>query len=570
LGAKGEYLPLDKGEFSELYKFTLIPLLLGFSSAIAIIVMVQLYHLFDYIFKVALEFSWHLVIVLPLLGLLSSYMLNRYLAGYVSGGCGTDLMIETYHHRNGVIEIKDVLIKTLSSTITLGFGGSGGLEGPGLLLGGGVASFILQKLKLKPRDLKLLYLCGAAAGFTALFKAPLTGILLALEIPYRRDIEKDAFIPAALSSVSAYIFSAIFFGGERIFPTQQNLVVSTGLLAHAILLGIASSITALAFIKFLEKAKVFSERLASKTSLLVPIAAGGISIGVIGFFYPQVLGVGYDTISKLAGAEDNGMAIQTLAAILVLKILATSLTVSSGGSVGLFIPALYVGGVCGLIYAKALGLHPASVYALIAMGSIVAAATKSLLTGIAFVAETVGAGPIMFTVLSASISYFLTGKKSFYESQLNKKPSTKVEALLELEEIFKKSRESLQNLNASSVKFRKPVYFTASMPVRDALKIIRTNVYRTYPIIDDKGQVVGSIDIETLFAIGKEKWNIPVSELEVKRPLLVVRDQPLIKVIEEMLESGEEHAFVVDSMQNNSLIGVITASDIIRVLVEKI
>ena len=532
--------------------------------------MVQVYRLFNYIFETIVEYSWNLILFLPLIGLVASFILNQYFTKDKFSGCGTDLMIETYHHRNGIIDVKDVLIKTLSSTITLGFGGSGGLEGPSLLLGGGISSFILQKLKLKPKDIKLLYLCGAAAGFTALFKAPLTGILLALEIPYKRDIEKDAFIPAALSSVSAYVFSILFFGSESIFSTQASFIISTNLLIHAILLGIASSITALAFIKFLYGAKTFSRKLASKTGLWIPVVVGGISIGLMGLFYPQVLGVGYDTIRTFTNLTDNSMAIQTLAALLVLKIVATSLTVSSGGNVGLFIPALYVGGVCGLIYAEAFGLHPASIFALIAMGSIVAATTKSLLTGIVFVAETVGAGPVMFTVLSASISYFLTGKYSFYESQLNKKPSTKVEALLELEEIFKERKEALRNLNVSAIRLSKPIHFTVNMTVREALKIIRTNVYRTYPILNDNGQIVGSIDIETFFAIDKEKWDIPISELEVKKPLLVVSDQPLIRVIEEMLKSGEEHAYVVDSMQANHLIGVVTASDIIRVLAEKI
>jgi len=560
----------DYHTVKELYKMASIPIFLGFLSSIAVIAMVQVYRLFNYIFETIVEYSWHLIFFLPLIGLVASFILNQYFTKDKFSGCGTDLMIETYHHRNGIIDVKDVLIKTLSSTITLGFGGSGGLEGPSLLLGGGISSFILQKLKLKPKDIKLLYLCGAAAGFTALFKAPLTGILLALEIPYKRDIEKDAFIPAALSSVSAYVFSILFFGGESIFSTQASVIISTNLLIHAILLGIASSITALAFIKFLYGAKTFSRKLASKTGLWIPVVVGGISIGLIGLFYPQVLGVGYDTIRTFTNLTDNSMAIQALAAMLVLKIVATSLTVSSGGNVGLFIPALYVGGVCGLIYAEAFGLHPASIFALIAMGSIVAASTKSLLTGIIFVAETVGAGPIMFTVLSASISYFLTGKYSFYESQLNKKPSTKVEALLELEEIFKERKEALRNLNVSAIRLSKPIYFTVNMTVREALKIIRTNVYRTYPILNDNGQIVGSIDIETFFAIDKEKWDIPISELEVKKPLIVVSYQPMIRVIEEMLKSGEEHAYVVDNMQANHLIGVITASDIIRVLAEKI
>ena len=314
----------DYHTVKELYKMASIPIFLGFLSSIAVIAMVQVYRLFNYIFETIVEYSWHLIFFLPLIGLVASFILNQYFTKDKFSGCGTDLMIETYHHRNGIIDVKDVLIKTLSSTITLGFGGSGGLEGPSLLLGGGISSFILQKLKLKPKDIKLLYLCGAAAGFTALFKAPLTGILLALEIPYKRDIEKDAFIPAALSSVSAYVFSILFFGGESIFSTQASVIISTNLLIHAILLGIASSITALAFIKFLYGAKTFSRKLASKTGLWIPVVVGGISIGLIGLFYPQVLGVGYDTIRTFTNLTDNSMAIQALAAMLVLKIVATS------------------------------------------------------------------------------------------------------------------------------------------------------------------------------------------------------------------------------------------------------
>ncbi|MBC7091870.1 MAG: chloride channel protein [Nitrososphaeria archaeon] len=553
----------------ELYKLALIPIFLGFLSSIAVIVMIQLYQIFSYIFETIVKYSWYLILVLPLSGLMASFILNQYLTKDKFSGCGTDLMIETYHHRNGIIDIKDVLIKTLSSTITLGFGGSGGLEGPSLLLGGGTASYILEKLKLKPKDIKLLYLCGAAAGFTALFKAPFTGILLALEIPYRRDIEKDAFIPAALSSVSAYIFSVLFFGGESIFSTNASAIIQTHLLFHSIFLGIITSIIALVFIKSLEKTKKIFELISSKTNLIISVIIGGFTIGLIGIFYPQVLGIGYDTIKTITSTSNGETFIQTLIIILILKIVATSLTISSRGSVGLFLPALYVGGLSGLIYAQALNLHPASVYAIIGMGAVVAATTKSLLTGIVFVAETVGSSPIMFALLSASISYFLTGRNSFYESQLNKKPSNKMEALMELEEFFRERKDLLPNLKISSIKLRKPVYFTVDTMVKDVLKTVRTNVYRTYPIVNDKNQILGVIDIESIFTIEKEKWDISISDLELKKPLLATREQVLIEVVEKMLETSEDHVFIVNNMEDRIIEGVITASDIIKIFVEK-
>jgi len=553
----------------ELYKLALIPIFLGFLSSIAVIVMIQLYQLFNYIFETVVKYSWYLILFLPLIGLMASFILNQYLTKDKFSGCGTDLLIETYHHRNGIIDVKDVLIKTFSSTITLGFGGSGGLEGPSLLLGGGTASYVLQKLKLKPKDIKLLYLCGASAGFTALFKAPFTGILLALEIPYRRDVEKDAFIPAALSSVSAYIFSVLFFGGENIFSTNASVIIPAHLLFHSIFLGIITSFIALVFIKFLERTKKIFESIASKTNLIISVIIGGFMIGLIGIFYPQVLGIGYDTIKTITSISNGEVVIQTLIIILVLKIVATSLTISSRGSVGLFIPALYVGGLSGLIYAQALNLHPASVYAIIGMGAVVAATSKSLLTGIVFVAETVGSSPIMFALLSASISYFLTGRNSFYESQLNKKPSNKMEALMELEEFFRERKGLLPNLKISSIKLRKPVYFTADTMVKDVLKTVRTNVYRTYPIVNDKNQILGIIDIESIFTIEKEKWDTSISCLELKKPLLATREQTLIEVVEKMLETNEDHVFIVNNMEERVIEGVITPSDIIKIYVEK-
>jgi CIC family chloride channel protein len=278
--------------------------------------------------------------------------------------------------------LKDTISKTLASIITISFGGSAGLEGPSLLLGGGISSFITRKLGLNQKDVKKLFLCGAAAGFSAIFKAPLTGILLALEIPYKRDIETMVFVPASIASITAYFVSIVTFGTETIFPSPMLLSIHTSILIHAIILGVLATLIALIFIKVFEGINIAIERLTHKIPMLYITILGGLILGIIGLFYPEVIGLGYETICKMTTTELGNMSLIMLIALLVFKIVATSITLNFGGSGGLFIPTLYIGGVLGLIYAQVLNIEPLTSCVMLAMAAMLAAANKTFLTTI--------------------------------------------------------------------------------------------------------------------------------------------------------------------------------------------
>jgi CIC family chloride channel protein len=211
-------LRLNHERFFEFAKHWLLPLILGFVIGLAIFLLVNIYRLLNSASLLVVNWNPLLLLASAIIALLGGYLTIRLLAESKECGCGTELVIERYHSRSGFVSLRDTISKTLASAITIGFGGSAGLEGPSLLLGGGISSFITRKLGLNQKDIKKLFLCGAAAGFSAIFKAPLTGILFALEIPYKRDVETEVFIPASIASITAYFTSAVTLGTETIFP----------------------------------------------------------------------------------------------------------------------------------------------------------------------------------------------------------------------------------------------------------------------------------------------------------------------------------------------------------------
>ncbi|MCR8454364.1 MAG: chloride channel protein [Crenarchaeota archaeon] len=396
----------------------MLPLFLGLIIGLAIFLLVRTYELLNYASSIIVNWNSSFLLASTIIALLGGYLTIRLLAENKECGCGTELVIERYHFKNGFVSLRDTVSKTLASVVTIGFGGSAGLEGPSLLLGGGISSFIARRLKLNQKDVKILLLCGAAAGFSAIFKAPLTGILFALEIPYKRDIETEVFIPASIASVSAYFTSAITLGTETIFPAPIFIMLNLSTLMHAIFLGILAALVALAFMEALERMNSISKQLASRLPMLPITIFAGLILGFMGLFYPEALGLGYDFIHKIIIAKLGELTLTSLIALLILKIVATSITLNFGGSGGLFIPSLYVGGALGLIYAQTLNLETPVLYVALSMAAVLAATSKSLLTSVALVAETMGPSFIIPTIVSATLSYFLTGSKSFYRSQL--------------------------------------------------------------------------------------------------------------------------------------------------------
>jgi CIC family chloride channel protein len=541
---------------------------IGVIVGLSTIFVYEFYIHIDFIRSTLVGISRYFTVICTIIGLLISYSVVKKFAIAKSTGCGTAQVIEAYNYRGGLINFKDFSSKVVASVITIGLGGSAGLEGPSLLLGGGVASTVIQRFHLTREKARNFMLAGAAAGIAAIFKAPLTGILFALEIPFRRHFAKDVFVPASISSVASYLTFALIMGKETIFIPTIRLNLSLSDIAYSLPLGVLAALVGLVFVTLFRAAE--SRAVLSSRRIFLPLIGGSI-IGVFGFIRPEVLGIGYQVVSQAAAGELYRASILFLITLIILKILTTTITLNFGGNGGLFIPSIYVGAVLGVIYVKALNLGSDEILVMASIAAMIAATNKTLLTSIAFVAETLGPSSIIPTVIAASTSYITSGRSCFYESQLPKEPVEEEKALAELRYLTRQGFMSeAERIKVGDVMVRKPIAIKEDATVMDAFKIMDEHVFRVYPVIDGESRIVGVVKIEDILSLPMERWGLPVSQVTLKFPLLSLKDDDVLDVIEKMLEKDEDHVYVVSDTKSMKLIGVISAIDLIKILLEEV
>lgn len=312
--------------------------------------------------------------------------LTHFLAREAKGH-GVPEVILAVAIRSGVIRPRLVVVKSVASAITLGTGGSAGQEGPIVQIGAALGSAVGQWLRVSGSRLTTFAACGAAAGIAATFNAPVGGALFAVEI-ILGDLGVSRFTPIVISSVMATVVSRHVLGDHPAFTVPQYQLGSPLELVIYAALGVVAAFVAVAFIRSLH----FFEDLAEKAPIppwLLPLF-GGLTVGLMGLCWPQVLGGGYEAIEQAVHGE---LGLSLLLVLVAAKLLATGMTLGSGGSGGVFAPSLFLGAMVGgavghLAHAVAPGVVSSSgAYALVGMGAVVAAATHGPLTAILIVFE---------------------------------------------------------------------------------------------------------------------------------------------------------------------------------------
>lgn len=373
---------------------------------------------------------WLLPLTLGLLGLVSGYVFTRFIPESLGSGTdGTDAMIKAFHRHGGIIRPRVFFLRAAGAILTMAAGGSAGSEGPMSQLGGGMGAWLAGRLNLSARERRILLLAGAAGGLGAIFRAPLGGALTAVEVIYREDFEAEAVLPAVVSSVAAYTIFTLFFGAGSIFTAPDYHFGDVRELPLYALLAVFCSGAAWVYLRgfFLFKHRVFGT-LQKRLGLPLTTALGGFGMGVLGMLFPETLSSGYGMLQK-AILGDLGPAF--LLALFLGKTLATSLTIGSGLSGGMFAPTLFVGGAAGGIVGQLghrlwpeVAVAPGS-YTLVGMAAMFSGVAGAPVGPLIMVCEiTQGYGLLAPLMLCSALCLVFCRRVKLYENQVDNKFET--------------------------------------------------------------------------------------------------------------------------------------------------
>jgi CIC family chloride channel protein len=507
------------------------------------------------------------VILLPAAGGLLVGLLVYYGAREAKGH-GVPEVMEAFTIKGGRIRPRVAAVKSLASSICIGSGGSVGREGPIVQIGSSFGSAIGQWLRLPEDWLRTLVLCGAAGGISATFNAPIGGVLFALEVIQRRIVVRN-LAPVVISSVVANIIALKFLGEHPSFTIAPYSVVTYWEMIPYLLLGALCAFAAMGFIRLLYKCEdIFN---AFNIPDYLKPAVGGIMMGLIGLYSHDLFGVGYgDTcwvshmsVDQALAGEIGFTALFTMAA---LKIIATSLTIGSGGSGGVFAPSLFIGSMLGGGFGVLVHhLFPAitatsGAYALVGMGALFAGAAAAPMTSIIMLFEMTRDYTLILPLMLAVVtSTFITrhfARESIYTLKLMRRGI----------DIHRRGQaDIMKTITVGEIMTRNFPTIPLKMPITELAEMLEETGHHGFPIVDEDGSFCGVVTLEDIeHTPTRDDPNLTVEDIAMRSPLTAYPDQTIYEVLARFGGRDVGRIPVVDRQDNKKLLGVLRRHDIIR------
>ena len=504
----------------------------------------------------------YLRILFPAIGGLSVGLLTFYLSPEVKGH-GIPGVMDAVANKGGLIRRRVAFLTSVTSGLTIGSGGSAGKEGPIVQIGSAIGSGIGQLFRVSQQRLKILVGCGAAAGLAAVFNAPIAGVVFAIEV-ILADFSLTVFTPIVISSVIATAISRYLIGSSPFFAIPSYALNSFSELPLYMLMGLAGGVLSVVFIVTLYKIEdVFEENI--RLPVFIKPAIGGLLTGVIAYWFPELYG--FDdtaTHTALVGRPE----ILILGVLIFAKILATSFTLGSGGTGGLFTPSLFIGAMFGAMFGTIVGklfptiAAPPGAYALVGMGVIVAGTIHAPLSALLIIFEVTADYKIILplmlgTVTSTLVSRWLK-KDSIYTMKIslfsNRTMNGRNQDILKIHRI-----QSIFNKEAPAI-LDKTNFDTI-------LSTLMSSRYNSFPVVDSRNKVIGVIAMRDLRPVLFDRELAPLllaTDVMSENIFVAHPEENLGSALDKMEISDAEILPVVDSTENMDYQGVISRDDIIK------
>lgn len=475
-------------------------------------------------------------------------------------GHGVPEVMAAVAERDGVMSPRTVLVKGLAASVSIGSGGSVGWQGPIVHISSAIGSSIGQGLRLPPSLLKTLVACGAAGGISATFNAPIGGVLFAQEL-ILGEFATSNFILIVIASITANIVSRAYLGDFPAFRVPAYELKSAEEMVFYLVLGLLCGLFSVLYIKVFYRTGDWFDRIRRVPDYFKPVL-GGFVVGAIGLCYPQVFGVGYETVEQILL---HPASLHLMVALLFMKLLATSVTLGSGGSGGVFAPSLFMGamlgGAWGIVVNNGFAgvAAPAGAYALVGMGGVFAGTSQAPITAIILLFEMTGDYKVVLPLMLVCVISSLAARGIYPQTLYTEKLARRG---LDLRRY--KRPDILSDIAVEQIMTRQVATLEGDLPVHQARQVMMNHSYTGFPVLR-QGRLAGMVTYEDIYrAVQTGAEDLALSHIASRKIVSVHPQDSVRQALEKMVRADIGRLPVVSAADPGILVGIVSRSDIIR------